>query len=52
MYIYIIQGANPNATKTVQLKGWQDFSVFARIDTMFPQFDKQHSNLHQVSFDT
>ena len=42
-----VEGANPNATQEVELDGWENFSVFARIDTIFPQFDKQHNNLHQ-----
>ena len=42
------EGANPNATATVHLEGWQNFSVFARIDTIFPQFDRQLNNLRQA----
>ena len=42
-----VEGASPNATSTVRLDGWERFSVFARIDTIFPQFGKQHNNLRQ-----
>jgi hypothetical protein len=43
-----VEGASPNATSTVRLDGWHRFSVFARIDTIFPQFAKQHNNLRQA----
>ena len=43
------EGSIPDATDTVHLDGWGNFSVFARIDAVFPKFGKQHNNLQQAN---